>query len=1033
MDFVELLFKLPEELRKTFRRLEATEKKLICITWSITFNSVCLEENLMPNYTKIRHHDPAVANTSHTLEYRKYLVQQDIVVKEKNKVDVEKQKEILERTIGEFQFDSELKMATKDALNLTLHNSEKVQKTKTLKKLNDLYRGQILVKEKVNCYINLSNHDLTTTEIEFLNLGTNYHIQPKYDRLHKATELEALYNQLTELEANKTISVNPKLVSQLAAESSKHRNPKYTSTVNPQLRNAAKSLKENPNLVIRKADKSSIYVLLDKAEYLDKLDDILSDSSKFQKINRDPTLTLKQEANKLISTLNAARGDIHMPKIIGDFSPGYLYGNVKTHKLNNPLRPIISQVLTPTYSLAKTINKIITPFIPSQHMLKSTNDFIDLLQTNNSNGIIASLDVESLFTNVPIDNTIDIILECSYSHSSLPPPKMPKEILRQMLELCTKKAPFRSPGGDLYLQVEGVAMGSPLGPTFANFYMSHIENNVLSNTTNAPSIYARYVDDIFVQVDNLEQLINLKEQFQNNSVLNFTFEASINNKLPFLDVMVDSSNSKFHTTVYHKPTSHGICLNANSECAERYKNSVVINFLNRAYKVTNSWHDFHNEVLIMKQMLINNNYSNSVVDRLVEKFVQGKLNKCISIEQKVNIPIYYHAQMHKNYKTDEKILKDIIAINTKCSNPDEKLNVVIYYKNRRTSNLIMRNNLTSDPSPLCQTNVVYKFSCSHPHSKAENYVGMTQTTLSRRLTMHAQTGSIYQHFITEHHEKPTRAQLTENTTIIARAENRYKLAIKEALLILDHAPTINIQFGNFTNILKVHNCRSSNQYLNFKTQLIHCPVETTPPTLSPSYIYNSNVLDSSPVEIHTISPPTPPTQLTLPLNSDNEHSPLSPTQTLSPTEPSTNFISLPSAHTQTCNPQNTGPCDTTVDMDEILRGFGIDTEHLNSVSLKQYKWNNFQILPPALENSTDVCSSTNHAIFNSQSPTISQRVKGLLRGARPAQKSSNAHQPENKSTNLLTPDSSIYRPARTKRKKNIPQNDHHTIQQLDGH
>ena len=87
----------------------------------------------MPNYTKIRHHDPAVANTSHTLEYRKYLVQQDIVFKEKNKVDVEKQKEILERTIDDFQFDSDLKKATKDALNITLRNSEKVQKTKTLK------------------------------------------------------------------------------------------------------------------------------------------------------------------------------------------------------------------------------------------------------------------------------------------------------------------------------------------------------------------------------------------------------------------------------------------------------------------------------------------------------------------------------------------------------------------------------------------------------------------------------------------------------------------------------------------------------------------------------------------------------------------------------------------------------------------------------------------------------------------------------------------------------------------------------------
>ena len=64
---------------------------------------------------------------------------------------------------------------------------------------------------------------------------------------------------------------------------------------------------------------------------------------------------------------------------------------------------------TPTYKLAKALNKIITPFIPNQYSLQSTNDFIDLIHSSNSQGIIASLDVESLFTNVPIDQTIEII------------------------------------------------------------------------------------------------------------------------------------------------------------------------------------------------------------------------------------------------------------------------------------------------------------------------------------------------------------------------------------------------------------------------------------------------------------------------------------------------------------------------------------------------------------------------------------------------------------------------------------------------
>ena len=100
-----------------------------------------------------------------------------------------------------------------------------------------------------------------------------------------------------------------------------------------------------------------------------------------------------------------------------------MYGNVKTHKQGNPLRPIISQCPTPTYHLAKSLNKIILPYIDNKYMLISTDDFLDLDKSNNYQGTIASLNVESLFSNVPVDTTINIIVERAYHHPNLPPPK----------------------------------------------------------------------------------------------------------------------------------------------------------------------------------------------------------------------------------------------------------------------------------------------------------------------------------------------------------------------------------------------------------------------------------------------------------------------------------------------------------------------------------------------------------------------------------------------------------------------------------
>ena len=166
-------------------------------------------------------------------------------------------------------------------------------------------------------------------------------------------------------------------------------------------------------------------------------------------------------------------------------------------------------------------------------MIKSTNEFIDILHSSKCDGIIASLDVESLFTDVPIDKTIEMIIKNAYNHPTLPPPKMPSNILQELLYLCTKEAPFTAPNGFMYLQVEGVAMGSPLGPTFANFYMGNIENTVLEKTEK-PSIYVRYVDDIFLQIRNETELKNLRKIFEENSVLKFTYELNVNSKLPFL-------------------------------------------------------------------------------------------------------------------------------------------------------------------------------------------------------------------------------------------------------------------------------------------------------------------------------------------------------------------------------------------------------------------------------------------------------------------------------------------------------------------
>ena len=74
----------------------------------------------------------------------------------------------------------------------------------------------------------------------------------------------------------------------------------------------------------------------------------------------------------------------------------------------------------------------------------------------------------------------------------------------------------------MYLQIDDVTMGSSLRPTFASLYMGHLESSVFNNMDLKPRIYARYIDEIFVQLTNEEQVIKLKSYLERQSVLNFT-------------------------------------------------------------------------------------------------------------------------------------------------------------------------------------------------------------------------------------------------------------------------------------------------------------------------------------------------------------------------------------------------------------------------------------------------------------------------------------------------------------------------------
>ena len=111
---------------------------------------------------------------------------------------------------------------------------------------------------------------------------------------------------------------------------------------------------------------------------------------------------------------------------------------------------------------------------------------------------MASLDVDSLFTNVPLEETINICInELFKSNSNIR--GLNKKQITEMLSLTTKESIMLF-DMTFYTQVDGVAMGSPLGPSLANAFLCHHETKWLNDCPDKfkPVFYKRYVDDIFV-------------------------------------------------------------------------------------------------------------------------------------------------------------------------------------------------------------------------------------------------------------------------------------------------------------------------------------------------------------------------------------------------------------------------------------------------------------------------------------------------------------------------------------------------------
>ena len=466
--------------------------------------------------------------------------------------------------------------------------------------------------------INLSDTPLTKAQTRLLAHGPKFAIIPRHPPKEEyVASIEYACQKLNEGKAEE-LRVEIKNIL-------KKNHPNKSNITKEEFR-AIKELKQDEERIILTADKGVALVVLNKKDYIEKAEHLLSQLT-YRKIQENPTSKQKAKLIRILKKIKT-EGGISKEKYkkmypMGAGSPKF-YGLPKIHKKETPLRPIVSSTGTVSYNAAKELANILKPLVGwTPHHLKNTKDFIEQIKDVKllPDETIISYDIKALFTSVPIQPVINIIKSKLENDKDLKlRTSMSIHHITSLLEYCLKGTYFVF-RGQYYEQLEGAAMGSPLSPIIANLYMEEFEAKALNTAPNPPTLWKRFVDDTFVVIKKCHQEEFFHHIDSIEDSIQFTAEdTKADGTLPFLDVLIiPQPDGSITTAVYRKPTNTNQYLQWDSHHEISAKYSVISTLFHRAKEVCSTKQQLEDEQDHIKQALSACKYPKWAMNRVEKK------------------------------------------------------------------------------------------------------------------------------------------------------------------------------------------------------------------------------------------------------------------------------------------------------------------------------------------------------------------------------------------------------------------------------
>ena len=477
------------------------------------------------------------------------------------------------------------------------------------------------------------------------------------------------------------------------------------NNLNKHEQKALLDLQKRDDIIIINADKGGAITILDAKDYVKEANRQLSNPICYQKLPYNPTTEYAGTVNSTIDVFK----DQH--KISEKIAKGLKVTSPKTptlklppkvHKEGHPGRPLVNSIDSPTSKISEYVDFHLQPFTDTiKSHIKDTNHFLNELQkipeAQSKDSYLVTLDVRSLYTNIPNDEGIKVIKDLLQQKQS----KLTTVITAFLwLILTLNNFVFNATN---YLQLSGVAMGTKCAVIYANLFLSNFEEtHIYQLLNNKCTFYKRFIDDIFLLwTSTLEELNQFIEQLnQLHPTIKFDAKYS-KTSIDFLDTKIyKSSNGKLQTTLYTKPTDRQSYLHSKSYHPNSCKQSIAYSQALRIKRICSDPLEFEKHSTKLSSKLTERGYNPKLIEKQINKARDS--NRQDLLQPKVVPAIAKNiltVTYNKNLPNLRKAIDDnwhILSINAELAPLFQDKPTLAFRKNRNLQNLLCNHKLKNN-------------------------------------------------------------------------------------------------------------------------------------------------------------------------------------------------------------------------------------------------------------------------------------------------------------------------------------------------